>query len=213
MSRMEIRWDDERQPSISDIKAKVEHGKVTLNFKWPNELENLYIYKQSLMNGEEIDWDKPYRKYTKNEYASFGGFVDQAEGCAVSRYILCPYIQDDFERYIIDYKDDRNEIKVISQQIQIGYEIQEKKKLFSTRKLVQMHVFCELPLPQDYLCYVKKKGSIPVGPEDGMRFEFISDFMAGDNVLPEIEVDKDEYVRIYLTDEVPYKEVYRIVKN
>ena len=64
---MEIRWDDERQPSISDIKAKVEHGKVTLNFKWPNELENLYIYKQSLMNGEEIDWDKPYRKYTKNE--------------------------------------------------------------------------------------------------------------------------------------------------
>ena len=42
---------------------------------------------------------------------------------------------------------------------------------------------------------------------------FISDFFPGDNKMPEIEIDKDEFVRIYLTDEVPYKEAYRIIKN
>ena len=76
-----------------------------------------------------------------------------------------------------------------------------------------MQVFCEVPLPKHYLYYVKKKGNIPLGLEDGIQFQFISDFEVGENVLPEIEVEKDEYVRIYLTDEIPYKEAYRIMKS
>lgn len=79
--------------------------------------------------------------------------------------------------------------------------------------MVQMQVFCEVDLPREALCYVKKKGSIPVNNEDGMQFQFISDFVAGDNILPEIEVAKDEYVRIYLSDEVEHKEVYGIYKE
>lgn len=210
---MEIRWYQETEPKISDIKAHVSEGQVTLTFKWPNELEHLYIYKQSILKDEEINWEKPYRKYTKNEYACFGGFKDQDAGSAMSKYILCPYIHNDLGSYLVCYKDRCNEVEVISHRIEIRYEIHEKKKLFSPRKLVQMQVFCELPLPKQYLCYVKKRGNIPVGLEDGMQFQFISDFEAGDNILPEIEVEKDEYVRIYLTDEIPHKEAYRIMKS
>ena len=210
---MEIRWYDGIDPKISDIKAHIKDGQVVLNFKWPNVLENLYIYKQNVLDKEEIDWEKPYRKYTKSEYSSFGGFIDQNIGSAMSKYILCPYIQDGFKTYLVRFEDGCNEIEVISQRIEIRYEIKEKKKLFSSRKLVQMQVFCEVGVPKEYLCYVKKKGNIPVGLEDGMQFQFISDFLAGDNKMPEIEVDKDEFVRIYLTDKVPYKEAYRIVKN
>lgn len=210
---MEIRWYDGIDPKISDIKAQVKDGQVVLNFKWPNELENLYIYKQSVISEDVLDWEKPYRKYTKSEYRSFGGFIDQNVGSAMSKYILCPYIQDGFETYLVHYKDHCNEVEVISQRIEIRYEIKEKKKLFSSRKLVSMQVFCELAVPKEYLCYVKKKGNIPVGVDDGMQFQFISDFLPGDNIMPEIEVDKDEYVRIYLTDEVPYKEAYRIIKG
>lgn len=208
---MEVRWYAEQEPKIADIKAKVEGGQVILTFKWPNELESLYIYKQGLLQQETIDWEKPYRKYTKNEYARFGGFVDSNVTSAMSKYILCPFIQNDFESYIVRYEEGCNEIEVISKRIEIRYEIHEKKKLFSSRKMVQMKVFCEVPLPKEYLYYVKKKGSIPTSLADGMKFQFISDFEAGDNALPEIEVDKDEYVRIYLSDEVPYKEVYRIL--
>lgn len=210
---MEIRWYDGIDPKISDIKAHMKDGQVVLNFKWPNALENLYIYKQNVLAEEEIDWEKPYRKYTKSEYSSFGGFIDQNVESAMSKYILCPYIQDGFETYLVRFEDKCNEIEVISQRIEIRYEIKEKKKLFSSRKLVQMQVFCEVAVPKEYLCYVKKKGSIPVDLEDGMQFQFISDFFPGDNKMPEIEIDKDEFVRIYLTDEVPYKEAYRIIKN
>lgn len=210
---MEVRWDDGLEPKITDIKAEVNNGQVTLNFKWPNELEHIYIYKQNILKEEIIDWEKPYRKYTKDEYASFGGFKDTGLANAMSKYTLCPYIQGDLKSYIVCYKDGSNEIEVIGQQIQIRYTIKEKKKLFSSRKVIQMQIFTDSPLPKSYLCYVKKRGSIPVGLEDGMRFQFISDFIAGDNSLPEIEVDKDEYIRIYLTEEVPYKEAYRIIKS
>ena len=210
---MEIRAYNGIGPKISDIKVHLEEGQVTLSFKWPNELESLYIYKKSLLKEEEINWDKPYRKYTKSEYARFGGFVDQNVESAMSLYILCPYIQDSFESYLVRYEAHCNEVEVIAKKIEVRYQINEKKKLFSHRKVVQMNIFCEIELPRDYLCYVKKKGNIPINLEDGMAFKFISDFCAGDNVLPEIEVDKDEYVRIYLSDEVPYKEVYKVVKS
>lgn len=210
---MDMRWYDGRDPRVADIRVHLEERKVTLSFKWPNELENLYIYKKSLLKEEEINWDKPYRKYTKSEYARFGGFVDQNLESAISLYILCPYIQDSFESYIVRYEDHCNEVEVIAKKIEVRYQINEKKKLFSNRKIVQMSIFCETELPKDYLCYVKKRGSIPIGIEDGTCFRFISDFEAGDNVLSEIEVDKDEYVRIYLTEDVPFKEGYRVVKT
>lgn len=210
---MEVRWDNGLHPKITDIKAKVKEGQVTLTFKWPNELEYIYIYKQNKLKEESVDWEKPYRKYTKAEYACFGGFKDLDLGSAMSQYILCPYIQSNTESYIVRYQDGCNRIEVIGHQIEIRYEIKERKKLLSSRKLVQMQVFCDMPLPKEYLCYVKKRGSIPIGREDGMCFQFISDFVAGDNRLPEIEVDKEEYIRIYLTEEVPHKEAYRIMKS
>lgn len=210
---MEVKWDIE--PRIGEIKAQQRNGQTILTFKWPNTLENLYIYKQDILQEAPLNWEKPYRRYTKEEYARFGGFIDQDLEMAMSKYILCPYISSDKqgENYIVSYKDSSNEIQVINHQIEIKYDIKEKKKLFSTRKQVRMQVFCEIPIPKEYLCYVKKKGNIPIGLEDGMKFQFITDFEPGDNVLPEIEVDKDEYVRIYLTEEVPYKEAYRIIRG
>lgn len=210
---MEKRWYDGRDPKISDIKVHIEGGKVSLKFNWPNELEMLYIYKANLANGEEIDLDKPYRKYTKNEYSNFGGFIDDAADGGIVKYVLCPYRHDGFEEYLVTFENKENEVCVIASRIEVRYELHEKKKLFGKQKKVQMQVFCEKEIPKEYLCYVKKKGSIPVGLADGMRFQFIDDFSAGNNLLPEVEIDKDEYIRIYLTEEVPYQEAYRVIKG
>ena len=76
-----------------------------------------------------------------------------------------------------------------------------------------MQIFCEKEIPKEYLCYVKKKGTIPTGNKDGMCFYFIDDFHSGMNILPEIEVDKSEHVRIYLTENVPFREANRVIKD
>lgn len=210
---MEKRWYNDLEPKIDHIKVHIEGDKVLLKFQWPNTLEMLYVYKAHLVSGEQIDFDKPYRKYTKNEYSNFGGFIDSVTEGGIVKYVLCPYMHDGSSAYLVQYENKENEVCVIASRIEVRYEIHEKKKLFSKQKIVQMQVFCEKEIPKEYLCYVKKKGSIPVGIEDGMRFQFIDDFGAGNNLLPEVEVDKDEYIRIYLTEEVPYQEAYRVIKG
>lgn len=209
---MEVRWYDGKTPKIVDLRASLEEGKVILSFKWPNDLEQVYIYKRSLLNDETIDWEKPYKKYTKSEYASFNGYIDRRLSSIVCEYMVCPYIKENDESYIIRFKDGCNEIKLMTQRIEIRYQLKEKKKLFSNKKAVQMNIFCEREFPKEYLAYVKKKNGIPANLEDGMRFEFVSDFLAGNNVFPEIEVDKEEQVRIYLTEDVPFKEAYKVIK-
>ncbi len=209
---MEVRTYQEGDIKLTNIKTHIEDERVTISFKWPNELEQVYIYKRNLLVQEAVDFDRPFRKYTKNEYVCFGGFVDQQVGLGVMEYWICPYFKEAEEGYILDFPDNSNKIKVMTKKIAINYQLNEKKKLFSRTKLVQMHIFCEMDLPRETLCYVKKKGSIPVNSQDGMQFKFIEDFVAGDNILPEIEIDKEEYLRIYLSDEVEYKEIYGVYK-
>lgn len=209
---MEVRWYDGSTPKIADLRGNVEDGKVILSFKWPNELEQVYIYKRSLLDDESIDWERPYKKYTKDEYASFNGYIDRKLSGVICEYIICPYVREGEENFLIRFKDECNRIKLMTQRIEIRYQLKEKKKLFSNKKLVQINVFCEREVPKEYLAYVKKKNGIPSQLDDGMRFDFVSDFHAGDNSFPEIEVDKEEQVRIYLTDEIPFKEAYRVIK-
>lgn len=63
----------------------------------------------------------------------------------------------------------------------------------------------------DVLCYVKKRGGHPAGKEDGILFPFVQDFAPGRNVLPPIEIGKDDFVRIFFTDGKKYGLYYELV--
>lgn len=209
---MEIKMYSEGDPLISNIKTHVEEDKITLNFMWSNHLEQVYVYRRNLLQEEQFNWDKPYRKYTKDEYIRFGGFVDISAELGILEYSICPFIKEDTNAYIIQYEEPCNRVEVSTRRIQIKYTLKEKRKLFGSTKNVQMHVFCDTQLPRELLCYTKKKGSIPLDAQDGTQFKFITDFAAGDNVLPEIEMDKDEYIRIYLAENIEHKELYKVYK-
>ena len=209
---MEVKIYDGQTPMISDIKAELDERGVLLKFKWPHTLECLYVYKINLQEEQTLDYEKPNLIYTKNEYMRFGGLLDQGGDSGLMEYILCPYMQDESDHYLVTFKENCNRIKVITSKIHIQYEIEEKKKLFKPRKVVKMHIYCDEEVPSNYLYYVKKRGSVPTSLTDGMQFQFITDFEAGENSLPEIEIDKEEYIAIYLSDEVPYRELYQVVR-
>lgn len=210
---MEIRNDEHILTQLNALKAEVKEERVYLSFKWPRELEQVYIYCRNLLDKESYDRNKPYRRYTQSEYIRFGGFIDEHPRMGLIEYEICPYIQTPQETYLISSEKGINRVQVMTRRIMIRYTLKEIKRLFSDKKSIQIQVFCEMDLPKETLCYVKKKGSIPTCNEDGMQFHFISDFKAGDNLLPEIEVGKDEHVRIYLSDEVEYKELYGVYKE
>ena len=65
-------------------------------------------------------------------------------------------------------------------------------------------------LPKDALCYVKKHGSYPVSKDDGICFDFINNIQAGENIMPPIVVDKNEYVKVFIKDVEKYGNVYDV---
>ena len=44
----------------------------------------------------------------------------------------------------------------------------------------------------------KEAGAYPVNKEDGILYPFVTDFAAGRNELPAIEVGKNDYIRLFL---------------
>lgn len=200
-------------PQIGTIKARIDENHMIMNFKWANTLEQVCIYKRNVLRDEEIDWEHPYRKYTKEEYISFGGFVDDIDEAGLLEYTVCPMTFEEDEAVIILYPHSENSLKVPTKKIQIRYAIKEKNKLFSQRKIVEMNVFCDTDLKKEMICYTKKKGAIPVNEEDGVQFNFMKDFSAGHNTLPEIEIDRDEHIRIYLAKAVKHRELYWVYKQ
>lgn len=210
---MKVKDYSEEDPMIVHIKARRDESAMVINFKWPNRLKHVCIYKRDLLKEEAIDWQNPYRKYTQEEYKSFSGFRDGADDAGLFEYIICPLIAQGDEMYVIGHIHSGNVIRVAGGKIKVGYTLKEKKKLFNPTKTVQMTVFCDTDIPKEYICYTKKRGSVPKGREDGMQFQFLKDFYPGCNVLPEIEIDKDEYIRLYLTEDVKYKELYWVYKQ
>lgn len=208
---MEIRTYNEWEPLIAQIKARIEEDKVILNFKWPNSLEHICVYKKNLVQNEEIDYERPYRKYTKEEYIKFGGFVDQVKEIGIIQYVVCPYNLE--EDYVVWYEEEGNALTLSTGKIQIRYSLKEKKKLFNPRKTIQMSVFCDTKVAREMLCYTKKRGEIPLDSKDGSQFQFVSDFNPGITLLPEIEMDKDEHIRIFLADDVAHKALYWVYKQ
>lgn len=210
---MEIRQYNEGDVLVSQLKARREEDKIILNFKWPNSLEHICVYKKSILKSDEIDETKPYRKYTKEEYVKFGGFIDYVTEVGLIHYIICPHILEGDKAYVIWSHNEENSIDISTGKIEIRYTIKEKKKLFSSRKTIQMTLFCDTEIPRELICYTKKRGEIPLNNQDGSRFQFVQDFNAGQNILPEIEVDKEEYIRIYLADNIAHQELYWIYKQ
>lgn len=210
---MKTRAYSEGDPRIIQMRERIDGNRVIINFKWPSILEHVCIYKRNLLKEEEINFEHPYRKYTKEEYTSFGGFADEISGAGLLEYAVCPLVFEGDDAYVVLYSDAENVIKVSTRKIQISYVIKEKNKLFSNRKIVQINVFCDTEIKKEVICYTKKKGAVPTSEEDGMQFKFMKDFSAGNNTLPEIEIDKDEHIRIYLTKEVKHRELYWVYKQ
>ena len=77
---MEVKMCENTLLRLTGLKAEVKEDEVYLSFKWPRELEQVYIYRRNLLEKEDFNRDKPYRKYTQSEYVRFGGFIDAHPG-------------------------------------------------------------------------------------------------------------------------------------
>lgn len=203
---------EDSSPFISGMTRVVEEDRCTLRWIWPSGIEAVYIGKSSADLAQDSSKDMTELKlYTKAEYKANNGYHSRLEG--FGRFVFTVYAcqEGDGGKRLILQSDNENRIEMSAGKAKIHYVISSKSGLFSKYKTIQIQVTTEVPIAKEVLCYVKKQGGYPTNKEDGMLYPFVVPFVAGKNVLPAVEVGKQDFVRLFFTDGRQYGQMYDLI--
>lgn len=192
---MQYREAQPGDPIISELSHKIDDNRVVLRWQWPEGAAVVYIAKQSAdagvngqNEGEVLPPFSSLKLFTREEYKAAGSYRDRIEGIGRVRYTVYPAVREDGDTYVIRQQDGANQLELSTGRAKIRYAVHHKKGWFRSRKTVQIQVTAEVPVPQEALCYVKKRGGYPTDRDDGTLYPFTAPFAAGRNVLPAVEV-------------------------
>lgn len=203
---------DSTAPVIRGLTHGVDEDRCTLRWLWPDGVQAVYIHKAGADEG--LDGQPPaagLKLYTKDEYKANNGYYDRIEGIGRLVYTVYACIMTGGETRLILQPDGANRIVLSTGKAKIHVSIRQKSGLFKKYKTVQIQVRAEVPVDQDVLCYVKKQGGYPANKEDGTVYPFVEPFAPGRNVLPVIEIGKDDYIRLFFTDGRLYGQLYELI--
>jgi len=200
---------------IHDVNYKLDKDKFTIRWKWPKDIDIVYILKTNSLDDFSMDSinESNVKLYTKEEYKEFNGYCETIKEIRQYRYCIFPAVEDKEDILLLKQENGKNEILVSTGKPKISYQIKEIKSFksfFSKEKTLQIVIDSEAILKKDVLCYVKKQGSYPVNKGDGVCFDFINDIPAGRSIMPEITVGKNEYIKVFIKDINKYGNAYSL---
>lgn len=209
-----MNWMEERDSHrfIKDLKFRMQENECILTWHWPEGIPCVYIHKSRAEEAFELDAADPrqWKLYTREEYKVHTGYREAVEGIGRYTYRVFPCILQEGKPVMLVQDNTQNMIHVSTGKARITYGIKTRKSFFSKYQSVQIHITTEIPIPKEALCYVKKEGSFPVNKDDGTQYAFIRDFQPGRNIMPEIELKKNDFIRIFFTDGKKYGEIYEL---
>ncbi|WP_052947459.1 hypothetical protein [Aneurinibacillus tyrosinisolvens] len=210
-----MRWLKAASPEqdVRNIMSRVLDNECFLTWSWPEGIQFVYIYKSRA--GQELPveriTEKEMKLYTREEYKANAGYREIIDTIGRYVYRVYPCVREDGKLAVLYQENEENMIHVSTGKAKIYYSLKQRKGFFSKYKSVQMEIRPEVPVPKQVLCYVKKEGAYPAHKEDGTVFPFARDFEPGKNTLPEIEINKNDYLRIFFTDGKKYGEIYELI--
>lgn len=199
-------------PIIAALSGVIEDNLCTLRWLWPAGVQAVYIHKANAdRSAAEPTSAAGLKLYTKDEYKANNGYHDRIDGIGRIIYTVYACINVGGEQLLVRQPDESNRKIISTGKAKIRYSLRMKSGLFKKYKTVEIQVVTEVPLAKEVLCYVKKQGGYPANREDGTVYPFVVDFAAGRNSLPAIEIGKDDYVRLFLTDGQKYGHLYELI--
>ena len=203
---------EDGSPVISGLTRVIEEDHCTLRWIWPSGIEAVYIGKTDAEQANEGDRNTGHvRLYTKAEYKANNGYHSRIEGVGLVVFTVYACQEGSEGPRLILQPNLENRIEISAGKAKIQYSIVHKSGLFRKFKTIQIQVTTEVPIAKDVLCYVKKQGSYPTSKEDGMLYSFVTSFAAGKNVMPPIEVGKQDFIRLFFTDGRTYGQMYELI--
>ncbi|MHA0856441.1 beta-mannanase [Paenibacillus sp. CMAA1364] len=203
---------DSSTPVIHNLVQQVDEDRCILRWLWPEGIQSVYIHQATAQ--QEIP-EQPaihtLKLYTRDEYKANNGYHDRMQGIGGRIYTVFACWTHNGESVLTLQEDGQNRKVVSAGKARIMYSIKQKPRLFQKFKTIQIRVTTEVPVSKETLCYVKKEGSYPSHKLDGTVYPFVQHFNPGRNVLPEIEVGKNDFVRIFFTDGATYAQLYELM--
>ncbi len=198
---------------IRDMKKTIQGSEIHISWFWPREVDYVYIYRAPSDNLRPISeiTESDLLFYTREEYKANHGYIGRID--AVGRYALrvFPCQKQDGKLVVFGQENNKNLVYLTGSKAKIYFSITYKNKLFQPVKKVRMSIMSELSLNKDLLVYVRKKGSVPVSIADGTVYPFPNDFAAGESVQPEIEIGRNEFVRIFFKNGSTSAQIYDLI--
>lgn len=197
---------------VKDLQCTVNDGEMKLTWYWPKNIEFVYMLIAPVAKWEEIEENSVsnMKLYTREEYKAKQGYHERMDSIGKYAVRIFPCLKEGEELTILKQENDLNLVHFSTGRAKIYYSINYKKKLLQARKKVKMSIMSEITIERAVLCYVKKEGAVPVSIDDGTIYPFIRDFQAGETVLPEIEIEKNEFMRIFIQDR-KFAEIYELI--
>ena len=212
---MEYRERTSSGGQIKDIQGFVDGDKLVLKWLWPNGIDFVYIYKSCEDEAATADMinNNNARLYTKEEYKEFYGYYERINEIEKITYWIFPCVKENGKLLLIDQNGIDNRITLSLGKANIFYSIKEKRRLFKDTKIIKIIVRCDKAIEKEALCYVIKSGASPINKDYGKCYSFNQDFNVGRNQLPEIEIKKDDSIRIFFQDGKKYGEIYELIRE
>lgn len=200
-------------PGITDVTSQVDDRFCTLRWRWPDGVQAVYIHKTSAEAADMGTGDDPpigMKLYTREEYKSNNGYRDRLDEIGLISYTIFARLAENGETALVRQNDGVNRVMVSAGKARIYYSIQQKRPYSENKRpyIWRLRQKC----PWHGMSSVMSRNVEGIRQGKRMVFSsFVQDFAPGRNVLPPIEIGKDDFVRIFFTDGKKYGLYYELV--
>ncbi|WP_138752110.1 beta-mannanase [Paenibacillus sinopodophylli] len=199
-------------PAISGLTRFIEEDHCTLRWNWPSGIDAVYIEKTAVDHSEDASETKSGLKlYTRAEYKANNGYHSRIDGFGLVAFTVYACQESSDGPRLLEQPNQENRIEISAGRAKIHYSVVSRSGLFRKFKSVQIQVTAEVPIAKEVLCYVKKQGGYPASKDDGVLYPFVAPFTAGRNILPAIEIGKQEFIRLFFTDGRIHGQMYELI--
>jgi hypothetical protein len=212
---MNYKWvvDENQDYQINNVNHKLIDGEVTLTWDWPSNVE--FVYIERFDSEEEIpfaDKDiKTMKLVSIKEYRNQLRHILRVNTLGSEFIRVYAMYKENEEICIVQQANADNTIQIKASKGKIKYSITYSGWFFSSRKKVHITMDSEVAASHQALCYVKSNVMSITSKEDGIIYPLVRDVRPGRNEFPVFEVDKNEYVAVFLTDVQFHNNRYQLI--
>jgi hypothetical protein len=193
--------EDIEELLIKNIKSRVDNGQVIITWDWPENVDFVFCERFDVSHELPFEQKKiePMKSITRHEYREKNGYRFTQDKYGSQSIRIYASLKVDGVTHCVKQLEG-NIVHLVAAKGKVSYAISYSGHLLSRLKTVEITVDSEVYVSKDSICYVKCINGVPSNKEEGVVYPLIEDLQPGRHVLSAFEIDKKEFIKLFLTD-------------